>query len=679
MKRAAIIWEPKLEIPSGVPVPDFYDGSNGLIPPDDFVICRKRDGSVASVYADLEWDVTAYDPRGRLRKLYFASWCNNTPTKNQRRIVGEIRWLMFLLMWKREGATLSVGSWVKYMELMRTLARFSNDNSCGINDVLSDVNVMKRYLERTASHHYNKLSSLLFTLIELGEKEVGFRVLGGISLKELRERYRKEYAAQSKQHPPIPTRIYSCLITVLMRELTDFESIMESYLRLAETCAADPLLGRRYEQQFKVAKRLGIPFRKAVMRPTLPDLLDRHGLVDYFESKILSSNLLSLVRGLSDIQLVCKLIIHAFSGMRHEEAQSLPLECLDAFKSDGKVHYRILGSTTKLNNGRIKRTRWLTSREGAQAIRVAQKVASLIYLKVMGDVPKKATSKIDDYPLFVSTAYFPFVSTIGDSGSRKYAAGTLDLCNAKRLSARLELTIEELDLRELEQIDPHRAWRSEPEFQTGQQWPLTTHQLRRSLALYASRSGLVSLPTLRRQLQHITEEMSRYYASGSAFAKNIIGDDKDHFGMEYQNAQPESQALAYIANVLFADEQLFGAHGTWVERNKRKNSEVLTLEDREKTIQKFKKGEMAYKETIFGGCTEIAPCDKKAMRSIIACLDCRRAEIRLPKLDRVILAQEVMVKQLKPNTMEWKTEKADLVSLQAARIKFEAQTNPKEA
>ena len=91
-----------------------------------------------------------------------------------------------------------------------------------------------------------------------------------------------------------------------------------------------------------------------------------------------------------------------------------------------------------------------------------------------------------------------------------------------------------------EQIDPHRAWRSEPRFQLGVPWTLTSHQLRRSLALYAQRSGLVSLPSLRRQLQHITEEMSRYYARGSAFANNIIGDNKHHFGHDWQDAQPVS-------------------------------------------------------------------------------------------------------------------------------------------
>ncbi len=85
------------------------------------------------------------------------------------------------------------------------------------------------------------------------------------------------------------------------------------------------------------------------------------------------------------------------------------------------------------------------------------------------------------------------------------------LSHAKEsLHLRLFPIIEEEDIKELEDIDPFRAWHTEPEFAIGKRWPLTTHQLRRSLAVYANASGLVRLSSLRRQLQHITREMSLY-------------------------------------------------------------------------------------------------------------------------------------------------------------------------
>jgi hypothetical protein len=76
-----------------------------------------------------------------------------------------------------------------------------------------------------------------------------------------------------------------------------------------------------------------------------------------------------------------------------------------------------------------------------------------------------------------------------------------------RLRQRTFPTITQEDIVELKLIDPHRAWEAEPDFAVGAGWPFTRHQLRRTLALYAQRSGLVSLPSLKRQLQHITQEM----------------------------------------------------------------------------------------------------------------------------------------------------------------------------
>jgi len=222
-------------------------------------------------------------------------------------------------------------------------------------------------------------------------------------------------------------------------------------------------------------------------------------------------------------------------------------------------------------------------------------------------------------------------------------------------------------MRELEQISPFYEYGDE--FAIGAQWPLKTHQFRRSLALYASRSGLVSLPSLRRQLQHITQEMSEYYARGSAWAINIIGDYKEHFGTEFQNTQSESQALAYISHVLLSDEALFGAHGTFISRNP-SNAE-FNIQKREDTIKRFKKGEMAFKETPLGGCAKTGACDQKAMRSIIACIDCKDAVIKPSKLDNLINVQESFTNNFEKNSYAFKLEMADLEALQALKTKID--------
>ena len=239
-------------------------------------------------------------------------------------------------------------------------------------------------------------------------------------------------------------------------------------------------------------------------------------------------------------------------------------------------------------------------------------------------------------------------------------------------------SIQEADLRELESIDPHRAWREEEAFKVGKRWKFTTHQLRRSLALYAQRSGLVSLPSLRRQLQHITEAMSRYYARGSSYAEDFIGDDKEHFGRDWQETQPESAGLSgtqrdsaglsFILNVLLTDDKLFGAHVHWV-KHRLKSPEGIILIDRETTKARFNKGEMAYRETLIGGCASTTSCDKPAINYLnVDCIrdNCSKLVGNVPRLERVIWAQQRMVSTLDPESIEYRTERADLDVLTAA-------------
>jgi hypothetical protein len=176
------------------------------------------------------------------------------------------------------------------------------------------------------------------------------------------------------------------------------------------------------------------------------------------------------------------------------------------------------------------------------------------------------------------------------------------------------------------------------------------------------------LPSLRRQLQHITEEMSRYYARGSAFAKELIGDNKYHFGCDWQDAQPVSAAMSYLKNVLLTDEVLFGAHGNWVEKRLRDQDDTVII-DRETTLRRFKKGELAYRETSLGGCANTQTCDKLPIGWLnIECIKgCRHFVGRLPKLERAIAIQTKLIKSIEPTSAEFRIENDDLNVLIKAR------------
>ena len=166
--------------------------------------------------------------------------------------------------------------------------------------------------------------------------------------------------------------------------------------------------------------------------------------------------------------------------------------------------------------------------------------------------------------------------------------------------------------------------------------------------------------------------MASYYAKGSAFAKNLIEADESHFANEWQKTQTESTSLGYIFNVLMSNTTLYGGHIHWIE-NTLKDKEGVVNVDRKQTLQRFKNGEIAYRETIVGGCTKVGSCNYTATNWLqINCLkeNCRHLIVSLPKLERVIMAQEKMIKFLDISSLEYRTELSHLDVLRQTKRKI---------
>lgn len=659
-----VVFEPQLDYPVGANYPDTYDGLSGTPPPDDFVVSRNRDGSVVSTYGQIAWDLSAYHPEGKSNILNFCYWSAGELNPARKQLSYEIRHIIFLLIWARDRAPLSLGTLQNYLTVLRALAKYAEDVSCQIRDILIDEKRLWWFIEtRCSGWAIETFGSLLPLLANLGSERLGFDIVGDKQLKDIRTLGQK-YRTSLKQHAPIPTRIYSKIIARLLNELAEWEEVSDDVLSVLQVCGTDPRMGRCVDVQTAISKRKGL---EKTLLPTFSQLASTKCL-NYFDIKSREPTVKDLSALISEIQTAIKLTIQTFTGMRDDEALSLPYHCLEETMVNGKPHYIVLGRTTKLNNGKAKRTRWVTNKDGYRAIKLAQQIADVIF-GLFEVTAKKVAARISDHPLFVSVSYLGLAGGKPKLKGTQFSIGFIHLERMKLLRKRLEPIIEDADIRELEHIDPHRAWRSEDQFQIGKPWLFTSHQLRRSLALYAQRSGYVSLPSLRRQLQHITIEMSHYYAKGSASAKNFIGDYKDHFGLEWQRAQPESAALSYVLNVLLSNDILFGGHANWVEHTLR-DSEGLILVDRETTLRRFKRGEISYKETPIGGCTKVGECEHPVLNWLhVDCLksNCRNLVGNLSRLERVIAAQDKMVKALDPGTIEYRIEKADLEVLVATR------------
>ena len=324
-------------------------------------------------------------------------------------------------------------------------------------------------------------------------------------------------------------------------------------------------------------------------------------------------------------QLALMLVIAAYTGMRVGEVSILPLEgVLVEFEHLGSTHYELQGFTHKLHQGVKRPTTWITSHQAARAVRLAQRIARAIE-KQHGKPPDAGQQAL----------LFP-------SKRNPYKAMS-DMAFQRSLTSLREVicpVIEQPDIEELDRLELARGW-ARDDIEVGKLWPLAFHQLRRSLAVYAHRSGMVSLPALKAQLQHITQEMTSYYADGFSNAVNLVF-DKQHFSHEWKAVKAESSYFAYALGVLFSDGDMFG-------RGADRMANTVEPRSPQDTLRLFEENKLAYRETPLGGCVATEACKTEPLEPIpYHCLEtnCVNMVVFGKRLEHVIRYQEMAVATL---------------------------------
>jgi hypothetical protein len=698
LTMVATLYDAKFPVGTDTIAPDRYFPERGMSPPDDFIISRSPDGSPWSRYSELAWNFSAYTTGQDGVWQYFDYWRvhNGKPnivlaltqlTPEREKRVREIRWLMFVMIYLREGNALACSSLHRYCILVRLLARFSDSICLSVNEVLASKEKLLSFYELHPSQA-TLLAALLSVLKQLGPATVGMDVASHKTISII-SKLAKNARSDDLQTPPIPTRIYSYLLNSLQDEVKKFAQILPRVLALLSACSKNKLYGRyntipenqdiklvdceKVEDysitcsQHKSLEPCSSSNNRGEENKNFSTALAEHNLLEFWRSNHYPEYFRSLKTLLTQIMVVCSLQIQAFTGMRYDEVHTLPHFCLETKTINGNLNYIVNGHITKIKGGKIKRASWVTSESGMQAITLAQQISYHIY-ELAGDLPRESSQRVNSHHLFVTPDYcFEYLVR----NKNKQPALDLSIPKFNEIRKRICAVITTEDVHELCVIDPDRAWTSEEQYAVGNTWPLRTHQLRRSLALYAQRSGLVTLPSLKRQLQHITRAMTSYYAKGSSFANDFFdaeGCEVPHFCEQWRNTTSESEYLSHKKNVEMADPTgLSGAYVLWFQRNIRDRHIVL---DRAKTLKEYKQGKRAYRETFAGGCVKVGDCDRPLSDPMnLSCLlnDCANQVIEMPKFERLIRIQVRVVAELEktaPQLPETRIERSVLGQMQ---------------
>lgn len=651
-------------------------------PTADHVLCRDSNGNPTAVYGEDYWDFNPYRLSSKkIRVLSFGDFVKCDDEVFRSKLSEEAKFILYLLMhFSASGylGRLSASTLVQYFFQLRSMAKFcvsslDNDLAQGISlfDLLSNSAYLRSYLGRkdVAENQRKQTSALLTALNQIDIDVLGFESCP----KKLFNFERRE----DRQHPVIPPRIYIAI-------MNHYESLIEDVYPYREKIKAlicdlkDPLNGITESRQ-----RVRAGVRSGYYHPDMSNLIEDHGLEEllYDKFKIHSASRSSLARFLKKIQFLVKYVIHIYTGMRHEECARTYYGCLGnelvsepVLDDNGAIldsarMVSIVSTHTKFT-GFKKEDTWLAPDSVVKAVKLAESIVEGI-AHVWGVKPENcpllinaSILKHNKKPKFTATEFRNNLARGGDA-----------------LLTSPDFRITKDDLVHLQYTDPDREFSQEDLFKEGEFWPLTSHQFRRSLAFYAANSGFVSMRTVSHQFKHLAKMMAKYYSRNNHNFLSIFGrwDDRkkikinpmSHIAHDFQMAVPVAAVDQLFDDVFESEATLMGGTGSYLEKLKWRvqKGEVAVLSAKDTTIKMAEKGEIAYRNTLLGGCTKVGPCNDFLLGDMTACLSCPGAIIREDRLLSQLSKAEADMETFPEASVEHQIAKMEVTKLTDFRDK----------
>ena len=611
---------------------------------DNTVISRDKDGHIISILAHNKWAT----PELSNHHLKTSSICfSKFSTKNKIELESlaqakKIICIQINRPSKRTGSHPSHATVVSNQGALRKIHAFASEKGLTIAELFENPIEFGEYIREVESLiNLRILQNMLNKVVQYS-----IYPISPLALK-LIDQLIRESNDESEQHPVIPGRILFEKISNYRELLAEYSSIADNIEELNYRVAANPYYGRM-KQISKNPARPNVPFNQAIEECGLSKISEKYNF----------NQLANVGNYLNRCYYAAKMLIHTFTAMREREAYLLKENCIEKISNDT---YIVHGLTIKLTKA-PRPAKWVTSADILYPYEAAMRITRLI----KQHIPKHVNTQ--DL-LFLSVTYLP-TSNYYNKKCKSTKLTQAILPPSKWEETFSATIINPEDFNELVMLDPLRDWQSQPEFQPGENWRLTTHQFRRSMAVYAAQSGLVSLPSLKQMLQHTLLQMSLYYTKGFATAKYLFEDLNPETAKYFKEQAVPAEASLFLKDVIMEEATLHGAAGTFYQRNVKDSFLGNIATNFAETLKKVKQGLLSYKETIMGGCLKVGECFERAHHNYVACLNCSNACIKEKKLDQAVLIQVKVIESIPKGTFAYNTEQTKLSLLQRFKDKI---------
>jgi integrase len=599
-----------------------YESNNGYIEPNDDHAISWYNGVVLSRYGDDVWDLSPYGKTDS--KINFSSIIGEIQKKEAKRLS-----FLYLTYGSGKGKTLPGGITATkiFTTTIKPLALFAQHIAGTINDILKNKKLLRSFILKTLkynSYRAKNLKTILSLLENISTERSGFTYNKNKNNTKILNVFIQKYTDSLEQTLLIPVSIYSSAAKSRWEHIAFIEKYLHKLIAFIVDYSDHRAFG--YSLVYKLDKEelpYHVPWEQAVAKHDIEELFDKYQI----------SNRRKFQRFIAMLQGTCRHLIHQYTGMRNSECGKLSHDCWQ--EKTTEIPSRIFGKETKLRGVPTKQV-WITHDEIKRVIDILNAIGEPMRNKVC-PLLKKSPLMIRPSLLSAKEILNPDYDSI--AVGRLFKEG-----KNKSIDDELPLDIEGITITkehidELSCVDD-RDWDQHEWVREGEKWRFSSHQYRRSLAVYSLGSGLVSLHAIKEQFGHLISAMTAYYGSGHKSARRLDGsmDDKNHIARYMISIKHEIKFYSYRKNVLLSKTPLWGSNGLHLEKHivaKTPEEREIVIQDSSELKGKFKKGLIDYQDTAMGGCLN-PQCAKFLLPDFfISCKGCEHAIHKLEKIDRL--------------------------------------------
>lgn len=510
-------------------------------------------------------------------------------------------------------------------QVYKYLESINAESVCTLNHPIQFTRYCEylKTLEMSASY----ISKLLFALgwVEAvsGETPIKLTIPKPMNFVQLGRHLSCPTKVESEQFYAIPSRlmqkIYSKALEYvenyhpLRSKLLDIHTELQENFNIGKTIVDNKIQSKQWNWLTSESPHYRVEVAKA--KPQKPTEIIQSFIVDHLDKEHIPNDNRDFEWLYTHLLTCCFLICGAFTGMRRSELYALHEDSFKTLRLKEQVFYSLQSMHSKMTPAVPEKAEWLTSPVTRKAIELAATLTHNMRIQLMLSNDRADNERASSIWL---------VQRIKSKKPNIYAGASF-FDHYKALVKEADAIVSEQDYEEFKLLNPNlniNAYKQK--IVIGEPWALTTHQFRRTFAVFGKRYNLLSDVAIKQQYKHIYLPMSQWYSEGGVAAKikHVKVDSELNNLLQEVDKEVTTQLLHQWYN---SNDKLYGKKG------------IDVVKDRENTAVKYSSWDALYAQvsagrisiagTLHSYCMAGYECRMEKVVSPTNCFNCENVVI----------------------------------------------------